>query len=351
MRIKDLTDFLEKIAPLSYQENYDNAGLIVGDPDSLLTGVLVCLDSTEAIIEEAVRKGCNLVIAHHPIIFRGLKRLNGSNYVERTVIRAIREGVAIYAIHTNLDNVLHQGVNARIGERLGLVDTRILAPKQEMVKLSSFVPSTHQEQIKSALVKAGAEQVGFLDQSGYHHRDNGADQGLSVPYTKLEVLLPATRQKVIIKALQTNQPDQQAPFDIVRIENPNTSAGAGLIGKLPKPMTETETLQLIRRQMQTNCIRHTRLLDREVTTVALCGGSGGFLLEKAVQQGADIFISADYKYHEFFDADGRILIADIGHFESEQFTIDLLYEIISRNFRNFAAYRTEINTNPINYMC
>jgi len=265
MTIQTVISLLEEIAPPNYQESYDNAGLIVGNPLEEVKGVLTCLDSTEAVIDEAIAKGCNMVVAHHPIVFRGLKKINGNNYVERVVLKAIKSDVAIYAIHTNLDNVYYNGVNTRIAAKLGLESTRILAPKIS------------------------------LDKEG--------------------------------------------------------TVGSGMIGQLEHAMEEQAFLQFLKERMQVSCIRHTALLNKPISSVAVCGGSGSFLLSKAVQQEADIFITADYKYHEFFDADGQIIIADIGHYESEQFTIELLHEIISKKFSNFAVYCTELITNPIHYLC
>lgn len=258
--IKDITDYLESIAPSDLQESYDNAGLIVGHPDTEVTGVLTSLDCTETIIEEAVSRGCNVVVAHHPIVFRGLKRLNGKNYVERTVIKAIREGVAIYAIHTNLDNVRHHGVNERIAQRLGLADLQLLAPKNE-----------------------------------------------------------------------------------------EGTVGSGMLGNLPAPLTENQFLTHLRDRMGAAVVRHTEPLGKMVRTVAVCGGSGGFLLPRAKAAGAEVFVTADYKYHEFFDADGAIMICDIGHYESEQFTTQLLAELLIKKFPTFAVLCTERITNPVRY--
>lgn len=266
MKIHDLTSFLETIAPLHLQESYDNAGLIVGDPQDAIRGVLFCLDSTEAVIDEAIYKGCNVVVAHHPIVFRGLKKLNGKNYVERAVIKAIKNDVAIYAIHTNLDNVLRDGVNSKIAERLGLQNGQILAVK----------------------------------------KDNPA--------------------------------------------GPDAEIGAGLVGELPEPMGELEFLAFLKEKMGAGVVRHTALLGRKVSRVAVCGGSGSFLLGAAISQKADVFVTADYKYHEFFDADGAVLIADIGHYESEQFTINLLHGLCERNFSTFALLLTETRTNPVFYL-
>jgi dinuclear metal center YbgI/SA1388 family protein len=262
MIIRELTDFLESVAPLSLQEDYDNSGLLVGDPDTRIRRALICLDATPAVVEEAVEKDCDLIISHHPIIFRGLKRLTGSTYVERTVIEAIRNDIALYAIHTNLDNVLIDGVNGKIARRLGLVDCTVLAPK------------------------AGEAETGF---------------------------------------------------------------GAGLVGNLPESLAEEAFLAWLRDKMELQVIRHTPLLGRPVQRVAVCGGSGSFLLPHAIASEAQVFVSGDFKYHEFFDADGRIVVADIGHFESERFTMDLIAELIQRKFPNFAAQLTTTVTNPITY--
>lgn len=261
MQIQDILAVLENVAPPHLQEPYDNAGLLVGDPKVEVTGVLFSLDSTEAVVEEALALGCNLVVAHHPIVFRGLKRFNGATYVERTIMQAIRKGVALYAIHTNLDNVYHQGVNAKIAEKLGLKNTRILSPR-------------------------------------------------------------------------VGQPD----------------IGAGMLGTLPQPMPETDFLHHVKTALQASCVRHTALRNRPVETVAVCGGSGSFLLPEALRAGADAFVTADFKYHEFFDAEGRLVIADIGHYESEQFTIELLFQIIREKFPTFALHCTKVNTNPVYYL-
>jgi len=350
MKIRDLISYLEEVAPPAYQESYDNAGLIVGDADAALKGVLICLDSTEAVIEEAVAKGCNLVVAHHPIIFRGLKRLTGRTYVERAVIKAIREDVAIYAIHTNLDNVYSDGVNAEIARRLGLVNTRLLAPKRELKKLSSFIPALHRDQVEEALIKAGADQVAFTHQTSYSTMAVLGNNGFEAEYLKLEALFTSGYRRAVMQALYDSQPDREVHFDVVAVENQSLAVGAGLIGQLEKPMSEQAFLYLLKDRMQAECVRHTRLLGRQVRQIAICGGAGSFLLSKAIDQGAEVFVSADFKYHEFFDAEDHLVIADIGHYESEQFTIKLLCDIISENFSNFAVYCTEINTNPVQYL-
>ncbi len=350
MKIKELTSYLETIAPSAYQESYDNSGLIVGNPNDEINGVLVCLDSTEAIIDEAIEKKCNVVVAHHPIVFRGLKRFNGKHYVERVIMKAIKNDVAIYAIHTNLDNVYNKGVNAKIAQKLGLINTQILAPKAGLKKIFTFVPTEYSEKVRAALFAAGAGDIPKFESLSYATVGVGTQNQNGGAQVKLEFTFPSVKQNAIIKALQDSHPYFDVPYDIVSIENKNSEVGSGMIGYLKNPVSEKEFLQKIKKQMKAGCVKYTKLRRKKISKVALCGGSGGFLLKDAIQQGADIFITSDYKYHEFFDADGKIVIADIGHYESEQYTIELLYDIITEKFSNFAAYFTEISTNPVNYM-
>lgn len=350
MKIKDLIKYLETIAPSMYQESYDNSGLIVGNSNTTIEGVLICLDSTEAIIEEAIEKGCNMVIAHHPIVFKGLKRFNGNNYVERTIIKAIKHDIAIYAIHTNLDNVYTNGVNGKIAEKIGLENTQILAPKALLKKLYAFVPTTTSDAVRLALFEAGAGSVNNIEQLSYATVGFGSSDGQGFPQVKLEVLFTADKQAAILNALQKANPSSLINYDILAVENKNQLVGAGMIGTLEKAMSEKDFLIHLKTVMKVSCIKHTQPLGKKIKRVALCGGSGGFLLKKAISQKADIFITADYKYHEFFDADNRIIIADIGHYESEQFTIELLHDIITNKFSTFAAYCTETNTNPVHYL-
>lgn len=339
MRIKELTAYLETIAPPVYQEDYDNAGLIVGDPRADIEGVLFCLDSTEAVVAEAIAKGCNLVVAHHPIIFRGLKQLTGRNYVERTVMKAIKNDIAIYAIHTNLDNVYRQGVNAKICEKLGLQNTRILAPKKALRKISVSIAPNSLKIIRNLLLNAGLTQINALNQINY--TTDGSEE-----FAKLEAIVPTGLEGKVMSILRKH--DLKA--EIFDLDTPSASIGSGMIGELPEPLPELDFLKQLKETMGAGCVRHTAILGKDVQTVAVCGGAGGFLLRHAIGQEADVFVTSDYKYHEFFDADGKIVIADIGHFESEQFTIDLLYEIISKKFSNFALHRTEVTTNPVHYL-
>jgi dinuclear metal center YbgI/SA1388 family protein len=339
MRIKELTSYLETIAPSVYQEEYDNAGLIVGDPNAEIKGILLCLDSTEVIVEEAIMKGCNVIIAHHPIVFRGLKKIIGKNYVERTIIKAIKNDIAIYAIHTNLDNVYYQGVNTKICEKLGLEHTQILLPKKVLKQYAVTVPMEQERIVRNLLLSAGLPEVSAS--RAIEYKTDGSEE-----QARLTAIAPMGMETRILNAL--NKTD--TVLEINNLETVGKELGAGMLGYLVQPMAEMDFLQHLKKVFHAGVVRYTGLRGREVRTVAVCGGSGSFLLGNAIAQGADVFVTADFKYHEFFDADGKIVIADIGHFESEQFTIELLYEIISKKFTNFALRCTEVSTNPVHYL-
>lgn len=347
VKIKEITKFLETLAPLSYQESYDNAGLITGDGATEVTGILCCLDAVETVIDEAIDQGCNLVVAHHPIVFKGLKRFNGRNYVERTLIKAIKHDIAIYAIHTNLDNMLYRGVNGKIAEKLGLEGTRILSPGKQLKKLTAFVPLDASDRLRAALLAAGAGSVNGFDQISHSALGVGSAAGQLAAQMRLEVVFHAALQGAMVAAIAKLSP--MPYFEVHGLDNESLDIGAGLIGQLPSPMQWPDFLNLLKESFLTGAIRHTALPDRPVSTVALCGGAGSFLLPAAIAQKADAFVTSDFKYHEFFDADGHLLIADIGHFESEQFTIDLLHDIISEKFPTFAPLKTGVNTNPVFY--
>lgn len=339
MKIKELTSYLETIAPPGYQEEYDNAGLIVGDANADLQGVLLCLDSTEAVVDEAITNDCNLIIAHHPIVFRGLKKITGKNYIERTILKAIKNDIAIYAIHTNLDNVYHHGVNAKICQKLGLEYTEILAPKKWLKQYAVTIPAEQAKIIRNLLLNAGLAEVSATNAIDYT-ADGSEEQ------VRLTAVAPSALESRIQQALSKTD----AILEVAALDTPSKELGAGMIGYLHQPMPEAEFLQHVKQTMQAGVVRHTALRGREVRSVAVCGGSGSFLLGSAIAKGADVFLTADFKYHEFFDADGKIIIADIGHFESEQFTIELLHEIISKKFTNFALHCTKVSTNPVFYL-
>jgi dinuclear metal center YbgI/SA1388 family protein len=363
MKINDIIRVLEAKAPPALQESYDNAGLLTGQPGWDCTGILCTLDATEAVIEEAKSSGCNLVVAHHPIIFSGLKKINGKNYVERTVIAAIKNDIAIYAIHTNLDNVL-DGVNQQMADKLGLVNRQVLSPKPgQLMKLFTFVPLAQAEQVRSALFAAGAGHIGDYSETSFNTEGTGTFRGSesTQPFVgepgkrheekelKLEVILPVHARSAVLKALVAAHPYEEVAYDLVNLANDNQLVGSGLVGELPEPMTETAFLQLLKRCFGLELVRHTPLLGKKVKKIALCGGAGSFLTPKAIAAGADFYVSADIKYHEFFDAENRLVIADIGHWESEQFTIDLLLAILQAKFPTFAVLKSGVKTNPVHY--
>ncbi len=363
MLIKNITNYLESLAPISSQEAYDNSGLIVGNSDAEVTKALISLDCIESTVNEAVKHGCELIIAHHPIVFKGLKKINGNDYVERTVIKAIKNDIAIYAIHTNLDNYRF-GVNAEIGKRLGLENLRILAPKSQVLnKLVCFVPTSHLEEVRQALFDAGAGNIGNYSSCSFTTEGVGTFQPLegSNPFSgsigersnekesKLEVIVPTHFLENTINAMKKAHPYEQVAYEAYALLVDNEFEGAGMIGELATDVDETEFLHSVKEAFSCQVIRHTKLSGKKIKTVAFCGGSGSFLLPNARRAKVDIFITGDYKYHEFFDAEDQIIIADIGHYESEQFTSHLLRDILTKKFPKFAVQLTRINTNPIKY--
>ena len=341
--LSELTRFLEQLAPPAYQESYDNARLIVGDPQMNVTGVLCALDCVEAVLDEARRKDCNVVVAHHPIVFRGLKSLTGRDYVERTVLKAIRENIAIYAIHTNLDAV-QTGVNAKICERLGLVDARMLAPKGNLMRLRVYCKKGDVSTLVQRLSAVGAGRVNGENGRVFATDGVGGADGTTRRETRLEFLFPRPLTGALLREIP-----EVIRYELETTEVTDRTVGSGMVGRLPEPMAEADFLTHLKTQLRTGCIRHTELRGKPVNTVAVCGGAGSFLFRKARAARADFFVTADYKYHEFFDADGQLVIADVGHFESEQFTRELLRDRISAEFSTFAARLSEVNTNPVRY--
>ncbi|NBA76641.1 Nif3-like dinuclear metal center hexameric protein [Emticicia sp. ODNR4P] len=361
--IKDITNYMERLAPLSLQESYDNAGLIIGDPSEEVKGILCTLDCTEAVVEEAIQSGCNLIIAHHPIVFKGLKKLNGKNYVERVVIKAIKNDIAIYASHTNLDHV-EGGVNFKIAEKLGLQNVRILQPKKNLLKkLVTFVPVEHGQQVLDALYEAGAGQIGDYKNCSFRVEGTGTfrptgganpfigtvDQDEEVKEFRIEVILQAHQEYMILSALKKAHPYEEVAYYLSNLENDLAQVGAGAIGSLDEALDESSFLQYLKDAMALSTIRHTPLSGKKIQKVAVCGGAGGFLLNDAIRQGADVFVTADYKYHEFFDAENKIIICDIGHYESEVYTKELIISYLSEKFSNFAILKSQVNTNPVQY--
>lgn len=362
-KVKDIVRHLEGIAPPSLQESYDNASLITGAHDTEVTGVLVTLDCVESIVDEAIERDCNLIVAHHPIVFRGLKQLNGKNYVERTAIKAIKHDIAIYAIHTNLDNVI-TGVNRKICEKIGLENLSILAPKSHTLqKLTTFIPLEDTPTVMDALHKAGAGNIGnYSDCSfritgkGYFRPNDKANPTVGeageleeVEENRVEVIFPKHLKGRILNSLKQSHPYDEVAYYLTDLENSNQEVGSGMIGELPIEMTANEFLYYLKDKMELNTIRYTEKDQPKIKKVAVCGGAGSFLLSRAKGRGADAFVTADFKYHEFFDGEGKIMIADIGHYESEIFTKDLLHSFLTKKFPNIASYLSRVDTNPVKY--
>ncbi len=363
MQLSEIISAFEHFAPLDYQESYDNTGLILGDPDEEINGALLTVDVTDEVIEEAVRLKYNLVISHHPLIFSAIKRLSDQDLTGRVLIKAIRHNIALYAVHTNLDNVI-RGVNAKICEKINLKNNTILVPAtNRLSKLVTFVPAGHAENIRKAVFGAGAGHIGEYDRCSYNIEGTGTFRGSenTDPWVgekgklhhekeiRIETIFPNTLQSGIISALINAHPYEEVAYDIYPLSNNFNNAGSGMKGEFPEALQEKDFLGLLKERFSSACIRHSRLLGKPVKKVAVCGGSGSFLIHNAIAARVDAFITADMKYHQFFDADGKIVIADIGHYESEQFTKEIFYELLTKKFPNFAVRFSEINTNSINY--
>ncbi len=363
MTISAVIDVLESMAHPSLQEQYDNAGLITGHPSWRCKGIICSLDATEEVVKEAVQKKCNLIIAHHPIVFTGLKKINGKNYVEKTIIAAIKKDIAIYAIHTNLDNVI-EGVNGKIAAMLGLKNISILAEKENTLKkLITFAPGNNADKVRDAIFTAGGGQIGNYSECSFNTEGTGTFKPGSAAKpkigqmgkrqneqeVKIEVIFPAWLESRLVSAMKAAHTYEEVAYDIMPLSNKYQGFGSGVIGELPTALDEKKFLARIKKVFHVPVVRHTAYLNKEVKKVALCGGAGSFLISKALAAGADAYITADMKYHEFFDANGRLLIADVGHYESEQFTIDLIQEFLEQKFPTFAVLKTGVKTNPVHY--
>jgi dinuclear metal center YbgI/SA1388 family protein len=362
-KLFEITRFFENLAPLSLQESYDNAGLLTGDLNLEISSVLVTLDVTEEVIDEAIAKKAQLVVAHHPIIFSGLKKITGKNYVERTIIKAIKNDIAIYAVHTNLDSITG-GVNSKICEKLQLENCTVLQPVTgQLKKLITFIPKSHTDKVREALFAAGAGNIGNYDSCGFVTSGTGSFRGneKSNPFVgkkgevhlekenRFETIFPAYLQGEIIQALLNSHPYEEVAYDIYTLNNQFDKIGMGMVGTLAEPVAEKDFLIQLKKTFNTGVIKHTALKGGKVKRVAVCGGSGSSLLKRAIAAGAEFFVSGDFKYHEFFDAENKIVVADVGHFESEQFTKELFYELLTKKFPKFAVHLSEANTNPVFY--
>ncbi|MCK5781669.1 MAG: Nif3-like dinuclear metal center hexameric protein [Flavobacteriales bacterium] len=364
MQIKDVVNLLEELSPIFYAESYDNVGLIVGDYNEALSGILITHDSLPEIVDEAIKKGLNMIVSFHPIVFSGLKKFTGKNYVEKAVIKAIKNDIAIYAIHTALD-VSWQGVNDIVLKKLGAVNKEILIPKEKTIKkLSTYVPTAHLEELREALFEAGAGSIGNYDNCSFNIEGEGTYRGneASNPVfgekevfhiekeVNINISFPAHLESKILNTLNKTHPYEEIAYELTTLENKNQHIGLGMTGELQKPMSEKDFLNFLKEKLPTKCIRHSNLLGGEIKKIAVLGGSGSFATKAAIAANADVFISADFKYHDFYAAEDKIIIADIGHYESEQFIKNLLFEYLRKKITKFAVVLSEYNTNPINYL-
>ena len=364
MKIKEIIQALEMFAPLPLQDGFDNAGLQVGLTDAEATGALLCLDVTEAVLDEACKLGFNLIVSHHPLIFKGYKSLTGANYVERCIMKAIRNDIVIYSMHTNLDNAL-LGVNYKIAEKIGLKNIRILDPKSDvLLKLVTYVPVKQADDVRKVLFETGCGCIGNYDSCSYNLQGEGtfrAKEGAQ-PFCgkigelhheeeiRIETVFPSFKQSKVIKALLTAHPYEEPVYDLYPICNSWNQVGTGVVGELNEPETETDFLKRIKKLFEVGCVKHSRMNGRLIQKVALCGGAGAFLLPKAISQHADVFITGEVKYHDYFFYENDILVTEIGHYESEQYTKELLETIIKEAFPALEVQQTRVNTNPIKYL-
>jgi len=363
MIIAEVIQHLEDFAPIATAEDFDNVGLLVGDKNSEVSGILITHDTLEEVVDEAIAKKCNLIISFHPIIFSGIKKFNGSNYVERTVIKAIKNDIAIYAIHTALDN--HSlGVNKMMCDKLGLINTKILIPKKGSIKkLTTYVPLENADALREKLFEAGAGSIGNYDNCSFNIKGSGsykANENANPTKGKigelhfeeeiqLNVIFPSHLERTVLKALFSNHPYEEVAYEVVSLDNANQDMGMGMIGELPTEMSEEQFLELVKETFKAKGIRHSQLLNEKVRKVAVLGGSGSFAIENAKNAGANFFITADLKYHDYYKAEGKLVVADIGHYESERYTKNILHSYLSKKISNFAIILANTKTNPIKY--
>lgn len=364
MRIKEILSIIEQIAPLALQESYDNSGVQVGDVNQEAKGALLCIDVTEEVVKEAITLGCNLIISHHPLAFRKFKSLTGKNYVERCMIKAIKNDIVVYAAHTNLDNA-SEGINFYLAKMLGLQNIRILAPQGEkLLKLVTFTPHSHADQVRNALFNAGAGSIGDYDSCSYNlHGEGSFRAGKNShpfvgevgdvhiePEIRTEVILPAFKKNEVIRALLAVHPYEEPAYDLYTLQNEWKQAGSGIVGTLPEEMEEENFLYLIKDVFSLSSVQYSALRNKPIRDVAICGGSGSFLIPQAIGYDADVFITGEAKYNDFYDVEDKILLAIIGHYESEIFTKNVFYDAISEKYPTFALYMAGTDKNPVKYL-
>ncbi len=364
MKVRDIVSVIEREAPPVFQEPYDNSGLLVGSSETNIDSVLICFDVTESVVDEAIEMNCRLVIAHHPIIFKGLKKITGADFIEKIIIKAIQNDIVIYAAHTNADNIM-AGVNRKLADVIGIENTRILQPKKGLLrKLVTFCPVDAVDKVRAAVFDAGAGYIGNYDCCSFNVDGKGsfrANENTN-PFVgekgklhfeeevRVETIYPVHLEKQIIKKMLEAHPYEEVAYDIYLLDNLLNTVGAGMIGELEKAMTQNDFLQMLKSKIGIPFIKHSRILDKKISKVAFCGGSGSFLIHAARKAGADAFLTADIKYHDYFTAEDEILLADIGHYESEQWVKEWFYSILKQKFSTFAIFISEINTNPVYYL-
>jgi dinuclear metal center YbgI/SA1388 family protein len=363
MKIKEIISSIESLAPLQLQESYDNSGFLIGDPEATFSKALVSLDITGEVIDEAIKKSCNLIISHHPLIFGKLSKISANTETGKCMIKAIKNDIAIYAVHTNIDNVAN-GVNAMLCKKLGIQNCKILKPKKNILKkLVTYCPTDKAEIVRTALFNAGAGHIGNYDCCSYNTAGSGSFRALenANPYvgklnklhfeneTRIETIYPSYIEKELLKVLFSAHPYEEVAYDIYPLENEFSKAGEGMIGELPRATDCDTFFQKIKLTLGTGVIRHSEITKKNIKRIAVCGGAGGFLINDALASGADIFLTADLKYHQFFEAEKRMIIADIGHYESEQFTKEILVDFLNEKFPTFAFLISKVRTNSVKY--
>ena len=364
MIIKNILSVLEEMAPFAYAEDFDNVGLLVGDANHKANGVLVCHDALEIVIEEAITKNCNLIVCFHPILFSGIKKITGKNYVERAIIKAIKNDIAIYAVHTALDNHKN-GVNKIFCDALGLINTQILVPKQNFIqKLVTFTIPENFEKVRNALFEAGAGKIGNYENCSFNSKGIGSYMGnensnpeigkrfefVEADEIKIEVTFEKHLQSRILKVLFAKHIYEEVAYEIYDLQNEHQNIGLGMVGELEHEMNEVDFLNFVKTKMQCGSIRHSEFLNKPIKKVAVLGGSGSFAIKNAILAGADVFLTSDLKYHQFYEAENQIIIADIGHFESERYTKNYIVDYLTKKIPNFAIVLSEENTNPVKYL-
>ena len=363
MIVKDVIDFLNDYAPLDYAEDYDNAGLIVGDEKNKVTGILICHDSILEVIDEAIKTGYNLVVSFHPILFKGITKLTPNNYVNKAIIKAVKHNISIFSTHTALDNSKF-GVNMQLCKEIGISNTNILYPKKGTIKkLTTYIPKENAEKLKQELFSTGAGKIGKYENCSFSFEGLGTFKGNDqsnpaigekhMDTNQQEICLNITYlkhlEKKVLNSLREVHPYEEIAYEIITLENSNENIGLGMFGELSNKMGEREFLFFIKKKLNVEFVKHSKLLNKDVKKIAVLGGSGSFAIEQAISAGADVFITSDLKYHDYFRAEKSVLLIDVGHYESEQYTNKLMYDILTKKFPNFAIALTKINTNPVNY--